>query len=215
MGQIERIEVMRIYLGTAVKLGLLYGLLIGLIVGISLLSMNLFSGSDPAPTNLMFFSIEVPGGVILGALLLVVGFVATGALGIVLVSLFYNLSAKLGGRLSFGLIEHMAVSKPAKVKKKDVASENVGQKNSAGVSMASAGSQPPSQPVPVQPASPDPAQPQSPAPSPASPQPAPQQPQPTPAQPLPVQPQATNLQNSSLGMIQGRDKVESNFRKFY
>ena len=113
----ERIEVKKVYVGSAVKFGLLYGLIVGFLVTIVMLVLLLMSiinvGDVVGPASFIF---SLFGSASLVYLLVFTFFFYIIMVFIVMLiaSLLYNLSSKLGGRLHLGLAEYIAPVKPVK-----------------------------------------------------------------------------------------------------
>lgn len=102
----KRIEIRRFYVGKAALFGLLYGLFIGIIVGIILFVMILLGATKSLNVvGKEFQTIGIGMGLIV-LVVMVVFYALASCVGFVVVTLIYNLIAKIGVRVHFGLAEY-------------------------------------------------------------------------------------------------------------
>ena len=105
MQSIERIEVSKIYLGSAAKFALLFGLFIGFIIGVLVLISNLLLGVTFGSGIMENFGFAGTSSVfIFSGIVFALGFIGIFLISILLFIL-YNLVSQLGGKLHLGLAE--------------------------------------------------------------------------------------------------------------
>lgn len=108
MGQIERIEVKRIYVGRAAMFGLFFGLIIGFIVGIIFLIIGLWFTNFLNNISVLGGNSSLPittGGKIMYSFTLIVFYTIGSCIIFVVGALLYNLIAKIGFTIHLGLAE--------------------------------------------------------------------------------------------------------------
>jgi hypothetical protein len=103
MQLVERIEVRKIFIGSAFKFGLLYGLIIGLIFGIIALVMEMAGYSTGNVFTGGLLPIE---GIFIVSGVVFLFYVILGIVGAVFGALIYNLVAVMGGKIHIGLAEY-------------------------------------------------------------------------------------------------------------
>ena len=104
MGEVERIEVRKIYVGRAAIFGLLYGLIIGVLFGIAIILMVLLGVGSALNAFGIPLGLTTSTALIFAFGAVILYAIATCIMAIISAAL-YNLVAKMGGRIDLGLLE--------------------------------------------------------------------------------------------------------------
>ena len=109
VNEADRVVVNKIYVGRATLFGLLYGLLMGIVVGVFAVASILFGD----------YSIEIPGFVGAGALMIFIGVIVfytiSGVIMFFASSLVYNIIALTSVKMHFNFGKYMIASSAGKV----------------------------------------------------------------------------------------------------
>ncbi len=113
MAEMERIELRKIYILRATMFGLLFGLFLGIVLGLLVYFVGVASIPDSITIADKQFQTDIVTSAwfvvsLLFAFVFFVGFFFASVIG----ALFYNLIAKIGGRIDLGLKEHEAEQQP-------------------------------------------------------------------------------------------------------